>query len=217
LRARKIARNRKRLGQADVLENVCQRDLPQDVEKQLFAIAKALPRVISETANLTSRESEILCLETLRRSEVDDLSAPVFDQVAQAAGTSGPKLRAHVEDHEAHGHLSASDRKAWSRAHDKVAKALTRAALTSLLAIAFALSFALSLALLNAINQGRSLHQNAFVNQASSIDGVTLAHQSKMIDEIALGHQSNSIDGVVLAHQSKMIDEIALGHQSESI
>ena len=184
--ARKEARKQSR--QAEILADVRQPDLPEDVETQLFAIAKSIPRIISETPDLTSRESEILRLETLRRSEVDDLAAPIFDQVAQAAGTSGPELRAHVEGHDEQGRLSDSDRKAWSRARAKVTKALTRAALTSLLTIVFALS----VVLLGAIRQGRSTHQRALVNQGSFAHQSDLARQDNVIDEDTRAHQDGN-------------------------
>jgi hypothetical protein len=150
-----------------------------------LAIAESIPRVISETPNLTSRESEILCLETLRQVGIDDIPASKFDQVAQAAGTSGPKLRAHVEDYDENGHLSASDRKALSRARAKVLKVLTRAKLVSLLVIVFALS----LALYKGIHQGRSSHQNDFVKQSC------FSHQSARAD---FSHQSARADQVGL-------------------
>jgi hypothetical protein len=117
----------------DCLTNVRQPDLPPNVETELLAIAKCIPRVISETPGLTSREREILRLEMLRRIDVGDLPTPIFDQVAQAAGICSSELRAYNEYHGERGHLSPSDRKAWSRARAKIAKAFTRAKLTSLL------------------------------------------------------------------------------------
>jgi hypothetical protein len=199
--------------QADDLANVRQPDLPPDVETELFAIAKCLPIIVSKTPGITPRESEVLCLETLRISHVDDLPDTTLDQVAQTAGTTGPKQRAHNEYHNKEGHLSPSDRKALSRARAKVAKALTRAALTSLLAIIFALS----LALLNAIHQGRSDHQNDLVHQGYLIDEVALSHQDKLSGEIARDYQDKLGDEIALTHQSKLLGEISSKHQRNLI
>jgi hypothetical protein len=195
--------------QADELAKVRQPDLPPDVENDLFAIAKCLPIIVSKTLGITPRESEVLCLETLRVSHVDDLPESTIYQVARAAGITGPKQLEFNKYHDENGHLSPSDRKALSRARAKVAKALTRAALTSLLAI----TFALSLALLNAIHQGRSDHQNALVHQGNLIDEVALAHQDTFSDEIARNHQDNLSGEVAYAHQGKLGDKIARTHQ----
>jgi hypothetical protein len=200
---------KKQARQADEIANVRQRDLPPDVETELFAIAKSLPRITSATPNLTPRDSDIVRKEVLRQAGIDDLPAPIFDQVAQAAGISSSELRAHVENHDEHGHLSPSDRKAWSRARGKIAKALTRAALTSLLAVVFALS----VALLNATHQGRLSHQNDFVNQGSLIEEKASTHQRSLTDEVASTHQRNLTDEVASTHQRNLIDPIARDHQ----
>jgi hypothetical protein len=202
-------RRRKQSRQAEILAHVGPPDLRPDAEKVLFALAESLPRVVSKTPDLTSREIEILRLEGLRCNNVDDLPTPIFDQVAQAAGTSGPELRAHIEDHDERGHLSPRDRKTLSRARAKVKKVLTAAAAMSLLTIVFALS----VALLDAIHQGRSIRQNDSVKQASLIDEIALTHQDKLSNEIALDHQGYLTDEIALTHQGYLTDEVALDHQ----
>jgi hypothetical protein len=164
-RARSLARKeaKKQSRQAEILADVRQPDLSPEIETQLFAIAKSLPRITSEIPDFTPRDNDIARKEWLRQVGIDDLPAPIFDQVAQAAGISGSEEREYIKDHDENGHSSASDRKAWSRASAKVAKAFTRAKLASLLMLVFALS----LALCSAIHQGRAIHQNAFVNQGS--------------------------------------------------
>jgi hypothetical protein len=182
--ARKIARKQSR--QAEILADVRQPDLPPEIKTQLFAIAKSLPRITSGTPNLTPRDSDIFRKEVLRQVGIDVLDAPIFDQVAQAAGISSSKQRAYNEYHEEHGQNSVSDRKAWSRARAKVVKAFTRAKLISLLVIVFALS----LALYNGSHQSRSSHQGDFVNQDRFSHQNALAHQGSKIHQIGRAHQT---------------------------
>lgn len=205
--ARKEAKTQSR--QAEIFADVRQPDLPPDVLTELGAVANSLPRIFSETPGLTAREREILLLETLRLSMVDDLPASEFDQFAEAAGTSGPKLRAHVEDHDKQGRLSPRDRKTLSRARAKVRKAVTKAKLKSFLAIVFALS----LPLLGATHQGRASHQIALVNQGGFAHQIALANQGNLIDENARGHQGNLVDETAPGHQGNLVDENVRGHQ----
>lgn len=198
--ARKEAKTQSR--QSEIMDDVRQPDLPPDVLTELSVVVNSLPRIFSETPDLTAREWEILLLETLRLSMVDDLPASELDQFAQAAGTSGPKLRAHVEGHDKQRCLSPRDRKALSRARAKVKKAVTKAKLKSFLAIVFALS----LPLLNATHQGRSSHQKALVNQGSFTHQNALAHQGNLIDhQNALAHQENLSHQNALAHQISLV------------
>jgi len=175
--------------QAELLANVCQKELLPDFEAQLFAIAKGLPLIISRTPNLTPRESKIFRKEALRRVDIDSLPADVFDQVAQAAEISASEEREYIKDHDENGHSNASDRQAWHRACAKVKKALTQAALKLLLALAFALS----LASLNAIHQGRSINQDDFVNQGKFIHQKALAYHGNLKHQKALAQLDDAI------------------------
>lgn len=183
--ARKIGRRQSR--QADVLAGVREPDLPQDIATQLLSIARGLPLVISEARNLTSMESKVFRMESLRRAGVDDLPAEIFDQAAQASGISSSELREFNKDHEQQGHLSEAKRKTWSRARAKVKNALSRAKVASLLAIVFALS----LALFNATHQDRFIHQPDVAHQ-----GGNLIHQPDVAEQSMLAHQTG------FAHQS---------------
>jgi hypothetical protein len=202
---------KKRSRQADDLANVRQPDLPPAVETQLFAIATSLPRITSGIPGFTPRDNDITRKEVLRQVGIDDLPAPIFDQVAQAAGISSFELHAYNEYHEEHGQNSESDRQAWSRARAKVVKALTRAALTSLLSIIFALP----VMLLDATHQGRSGHQNDLVRQGNLANEIARDHQTKLGDVIARDHQNKLGDEVARDHQSKLGDVIARDHQTK--
>lgn len=188
--ARKIAKERlrqaeERPGQAEVLAKVGPPNLRQDVESKLFAVCESLPQ-ISKLSNLTPRESEAFCMEMLRRLDIDDHPASVFDQFAQAAGIAGSEERAYIKDHDENRHSSASNRKALSRALAKVKIAFTAAKVLALLGIVLALS----LVLCNATHQRRSSHQNHFVTQGSFIDQNAPEHQSNLIGDNAPEHQS---------------------------
>jgi hypothetical protein len=184
-----IRSNARRLGikqrrQAEILAKVGPPDLPRDIERELLTTARSIG-VLVELCDFTSRERDIFPKESLRQIGADDLDAPLLDQAAQYAGTSGPEVRAHIKDHDEAGHLSARDRKVWSRACAKVREAFDRAKLASLLVVVLALS----LALLSSIHQRRSLHQNDLVNQGSLINEIALAHQSTKIHQDTLAHQ----------------------------
>lgn len=181
--ARKLGNKQRR--QAEILAQVGPPDLSPDIETELFAIVKSLPQIASAIPNFTRRDREIFLKEGARQIDLDDLSAEKFDQAAQALGFASSELRSYFKDHDEDGHSSASDRKAWSRARAKVAKALTQAKLISLLVIVFAVS----LALYNPIHQDRAAHQNGFVNQDSLIHQPDLAYKGNLIHRKALAHQ----------------------------
>jgi hypothetical protein len=198
-RARTLARkiDKRQSRQADVLAEVCQPELPPSVEQQLLGIAQSIQIAISQIPDFTARDSKIFRLETLRLTQVDDLDAPMFEQAAKAAGVSVSEARAHIEYHEQQGHLSPSDRKAWSRARAKVLKAYSRVKFASLLVILLALS----LPLYSGVHQSRSVHQNAVA-----------AHQSNFSHQEALAvHQTNFVHQETLAaHQTNFVHQNAL-------
>ncbi|HKC63262.1 MAG TPA: hypothetical protein VKB86_06470 [Pyrinomonadaceae bacterium] len=178
--ARKIAKKRSRQDeirevngrsiQAKTLADVRYRDMPPEIETSLVEAAKNLQSILSKIDGFTPRDNEIARKELLRQAGIDDLPAPMFDQVAEAAGVSASEQRAYNAYHEEHERNSDSDRQAWSRARRKVKKAFTKAMFVSLLMFVFALS----LALCNAIHQGRSIHQIAHQDRSIQND---LAHQ----------------------------------------
>jgi hypothetical protein len=197
-RARTIARRiaKRQSKQADELADVRQPDLPQDIATQLLDIAKGLPRIFAEIPNFTPRDRDISSMELLRQVGFDDLPEEKRDQVAQAAGVSSSKQSAFCEYYDQNGHLSPSDRKAWSRAFPKI-RALPQDKFKSLLVIV--LAFALSLGLGIAIDQGRS-RQNALAHQETLIRQDAVAHQETLIEEDPAARQGNLIRNA-LAHQ----------------
>ena len=210
--AGKIARQESRLEytQAEELERVRQPDLRPDLETQAFAIAKGLS-LTSVEAKCTKTESEVFCLEGLRRAGVADLPDDVLERVAEAAGISGSKVRAHNQDHKEHGQ-DPRVRKAWSRACAKITKTFTRAELASFLVIVLALS----LALFNAVHQGRSIHQKAFVNQGSFIHQPEFAPQDNLIHQPEFAHQG-SFHQPEFAHQGNLIHQPQFAHQGNLV
>ena len=176
--------------QAQILAKVGPPDVSRDLAADLLDIARRVG-IFTEMSNFTPRERDIFRKESLRRIGIDDLDVPLFDQAAQAAGISGSELRAYIENHDEEGHSSASDRKAWSRAHPKFLEAFTRAKLASLLVSLSVMVFVLSLALCGAIRQGRSTHQNHFANQGSFISQDALARQDNLIEEDTRAHQDD--------------------------
>jgi hypothetical protein len=174
--------------QAKILADVRQRDLSPEIGARLFEIAQSLPGFTSVIPDFTPRDNDIVRKELLRQVGIDDLPAPIFDRVAQAAGVSSSEQRAYNEYHEEHGKNSESDRQAWSRARAKVKKAYTKASLlTSLFVLVFV--FALSLALGKDTHQARSDHQGDFANQGSFDHQPDLARQGNLINQNDSDHQ----------------------------
>ncbi len=186
LQARKIAGIQSR--QAELLADVFpQPDLLPDNEKQCLAIARGIPRIFSEVPKLTARDKDILRMEMLLLSGVDELPARIAAQAAQAAGTSSSKLLAYSESRKQYGR-SESDRKALYRARAKVSKGVTPEKFKSLFVIVFALSLALY-----AIHQDRSVDQNHFVNQGCLIHQPEVSRQGNLIHQPEVAHQGGNL------------------------
>lgn len=211
-RARTLVRSisGKRSRQAEILADVRQPDLGPDIQTQLLTIFETFPRIVSKIPDLTARDFDILCKETFRQVGADDLSAEVLEQALQPTGISGTEILAYCEYYDQHGHLSPSDRKAWSRARPKLKD--FRDKFKWLLVIGFALSLGL-----HAIHQSRSNRQNDFVNHGSRIHQNALAHQGNLIHHSELAHQSNLIHQNDLAHQDGLIHQNGLAHQGNLI
>lgn len=173
--------------QAEILNEIVPKELPQDYVERLFAVCKSLPQ-ISEISNLTPRESKAFRKAMLQRIDVDDLDATEFDQAVEAAGVSSSEQREYNEYREKNGHSSPNDRKALSLALTKVKKAFTTPAkLLTLLMVLLTLSSSLVLA--SAMAQARSDHQGDTVNQRNLSHQEYLARQSSLIQPNIRAHQ----------------------------
>lgn len=120
--ARRMAKQQSK--QAQLLDSVEVPVLPEDREHRLVEIARRVSEIAKNTPSLTTRDDLIFRLETCRRVGLDDLSADRFNRAACEAGVAPGDLRVYIDMHDQKGHLSARDRKAWSRAKTKVAARL---------------------------------------------------------------------------------------------
>lgn len=121
--------------QADMLADV-RLSMPEEKPgAELMQVARTISEIANAT-DFTPREDQIFRLEACRRAGIDELEgAADFDLAAEEAGLTSDDLRTHLDAYEEQ-NLSCGDRKAWSRAKERVSSTFTRAGLISLFLIA---------------------------------------------------------------------------------
>ena len=181
--ARKLAK--KRSLQAEWLDNVEAPHLPPDIQSSLLAVSSRIKAIVGETSTFTQTDATIFTHEALRRVDIDDLSGPSFDEAARLAGTTGEALSNHLANYRKHGGLNPRERKAWSRAMNKVRTVLT----TSLMMFAALSPIAVASDHQSGVHQLASGHQGAVAIHQLTSDHQSGVHQLASSHQGAIAHQ----------------------------
>jgi len=101
-----------------------------EVQARIFECLEHVFQHMDE-AGLTRREHEVFVRETARRIDMDQLDTRGFAELSDLTGVPAEAIRRHIATYDSTGHLSESDRAAWSRATNKLRDHLAGLGLTN--------------------------------------------------------------------------------------